>query len=83
MPVTVRVQALLQVWFNGKSEVQTQGNTIGECLAHLEERFPGLQERLKIAAIFLNGDAIPTMNGLSTRVKEGDEIRILPRMAGG
>jgi molybdopterin converting factor small subunit len=83
MPVTVRVQALLQIWFNGKSEVETEGNTIGECLSRLEDRFPGLQKRLNTAAVFLNGEAIQTMNGLSTRVKDGDEIRILPRMAGG
>ena len=83
MPITVKIQTLVQKWFNGNSQVQTRGNTIGECLDHLEEHFPGLGERLKIAVIFLNGNTIEALNGLATAVKDGDEIHILPRMSGG
>ena len=83
MPVTVKIQTLLQKWFDGKGEVQARGDTIGECIDHLEERYPGLGERLKVTVILLNGDAVQALSGPDTKVKDGDEIHLLPRMSGG
>ncbi|MBW2090792.1 MAG: MoaD/ThiS family protein [Deltaproteobacteria bacterium] len=83
MPVTVRVPTLLKVWFDGQHEIQTQGQTIGECLDNLDNHFPGIKPRLKTVVIFLNGNDVRTLRGMATPVRDNDEIVIYPLLAGG
>lgn len=77
-------------WFRGSDEASCQGGTLGECIAALDREFPGIRDRLmndegKIAAvlIFLNGENVTKLKGLSTEISDGDEIGIIPFAAGG
>ena len=90
MGVTVRVPGSLKDWFGGSDEVSCQGGTLGECIADLEGGFPGIRDRLlneegEIGAIliFLNGENVTKLEGLATRISDGDEIGIIPFAAGG
>jgi molybdopterin synthase sulfur carrier subunit len=90
MSVIVRVPGSLKHWLQGNEEAVCKGETLAECIDHLQGRFPGIRDRLlneegEIAAvlIFLNGENVTTLDGLSTTIRDGDEIGILPFAAGG
>jgi sulfur-carrier protein len=92
MTITVTIPASLRKkWLEAEEQVKCQGKTIGECLDHLDQRFPGFKEILldetgnirETIAIFLRGQNIRNLDNLSTAVKDKDEISIIPFMAGG
>lgn len=90
MSVIVRVPGSLKQWFHGSDQASCSGGTLGECIDHLDGRFPGLRDRLVneeggIAAvlIFLNGENVTSLDGLATTISDGDEIGIIPFAAGG
>ena len=65
--------------------------TVAEVLDNLEEHFPGLRERLvddrgtirKFINFYLNDEDIRFMDGEKTTLKDGDELAIIPAIAGG
>ena len=90
MSVRIIIPGSLSDWFAGQDEAQCQGNTLVECLDDLEQQFPGLNEKLirddhktPLVMIFVNGDNIRNLDGLNTRVRDGDEVGIIPLAAGG
>lgn len=91
MPVLVRIPTPLQRLTQNQSEVQAQGSTVQEVIAHLEQSFPGVRERLcdeqggirKFINLYLNDEDIRFMDGEKTGVKDGDELAIIPAIAGG
>ncbi len=90
MPVTMKVPGSLKVWLKGQDEALCRGDTLGQCIDDIDARFPGFKKRLvddrggtSSVHIFLNGDNICRMQGLSTGVKDGDEIYVIPLDAGG
>lgn len=90
MTVTVRIPGSLAGWFNGSDEVACQGQTIGDCFAEIQENHPGFHERIfdekgeiGPVLIFVNGENIRNLEGLATRLSDGDEIGIIPLAAGG
>ena len=91
MPVLVRIPTPLQRFTKNQSEVQVEGHTVQEVIAHLEQSFPGVRERLcdeqgairKFINLYLNDEDIRFMDGEKTDVKDGDELAIIPAMAGG
>ena len=72
-------------------ETGVDGSTLGELIDHLDVQFPGVKERLLDEAgelryfvnIFLNGDDVRFLQDLLTATKSGDEISIVPAVAGG
>ncbi len=90
MSIIIRVPGSLKEWFDGTDEAICQGNTVGECFDHLDNKFPGLRDRLindkdelSAVLVFINGENIRNLDGLTTVVKDGDEIGIIPLAAGG
>jgi len=75
----------------GQAKVAADGRTVEEALAALERRYPGLREQLRdptgevrsFINVFVNGTEIRTLQGAATPLREGDEISIIPAMAGG
>lgn len=75
----------------GRDRVEASGATISEVLEDLGRRHPGIRDRLfdaegdvkRFVNVFLNGDEIRGLEGVATRVSEGDEVAIIPAMAGG
>jgi molybdopterin synthase sulfur carrier subunit len=91
MSVRVRIPTPLRKFTAGAEEVGVIGSTIASVVEDLESKFPGIRERLcdeqgrvrRFVNIYVNGDDIRFLNSLDTPVKEGDEVAIVPAIAGG
>ena len=91
MPVTVRIPTPLRAVAKGNANVQAKGDTIGDVIGDLEHQFPGLRERLvdeagelrRFVNIYVNQEDIRFLDNQATRLKDGDEVAIVPAIAGG
>ena len=91
MPVTVRIPTPLQRITKGQGEVPCQGASVAELLADLEQQYPGVKERIcdeqgklrRFVNVFVNAEDIRFLQGDQTPVKDGDEVSIIPAIAGG
>jgi molybdopterin synthase sulfur carrier subunit len=91
MAVTVLIPTPLQKLTNGNPEVKAEGANIGEIVAALEAQFPGIKDRLcddsgrlrRFVNVYLNNEDIRFMENEDTAVKDGDELSIIPAIAGG
>lgn len=91
MTVQVRIPTPLRRFTAGAEEVGANGDTVGIVVDNLEHQFPGIKERLcdeegrvrRFVNIYVNGDDIRFLTNLETAVKEGDELSIVPAIAGG
>ncbi len=91
MPVRVRVPTPLQKLTGNKGEVAAKGASVKDLLADLEKQYPGLKERLydekgalrRFINFYVNNEDIRFLKGEATPVKEGDELSIVPAIAGG
>ena len=90
MGVIVKIPTVLREAAGGKESLATRGRTVGEVLDHLDSQCAGFRERLcdeegirKAVSIFLNGEDVRFLAGLATPVKDGDELSIVPALAGG
>jgi molybdopterin synthase sulfur carrier subunit len=91
MNVSVRIPAPLRKLTQDQEVVPADGKTIGEILDNLDTSFPGLIERIcdeqgnvrRFVNIFVNDEDIRFLEEKATQVKDGDEISIVPAIAGG
>ena len=91
MPVNVRIPTPLRKLTKDKDTVQCTGGTIQDIIDSLEKQYPGLKERLcdergelrRFVNVYLNDEDIRFAQGRSTPVKDGDEISVIPAIAGG
>ena len=91
MAITVRIPTPLQRLTNGQGEVACEGGTVTELLSNLERQYPGIKERIcdgqgnlrRFVNVFVNEEDIRFLQGDQTAVKDGDEVSIIPAIAGG
>ena len=91
MSVRVRVPTPLRKFTKGVDEVDAQGNNIRSIVEDLEKNYPGIKERIcdesgkvrRFFNVYVNGDDIRFLQNLETSLKEGDNISIVPAIAGG
>ena len=91
MAIKVRIPTPLQKLTNNQSEVQIEAANINELLAELEKRHPGIKERLcdgegklrRFVNIYVNEEDIRFLQGQETSLKDGDDVSIIPAIAGG
>jgi len=91
MSARVRIPTPLRRFTGGAEEVSAGGATVAAIVEDLERNHPGLKERIcdeagkvrRFVNIFVNGDDIRFLNNLETPVKAGDEVSIVPAIAGG
>lgn len=91
MAITVRIPQPLRNLTGNLSTVTGDGPTLEACLAHLETTYPGIKERVmdeagqlrRFVNIYVNGDDVRFMDGLASPLKDGDEVSIVPAVAGG
>ena len=91
MPVRVRVPTPLRRFTAGNGEVAAAGTSIKEVINDLESRHPGMRERLlddkgeirRFVNIYVNGDDVRFLDQLNSAAKDGDDISIVPAIAGG
>ena len=91
MAVKVRIPTPLMKLTGNQAEVSAEGGTISDILNNLEHQFNGIKERIceengaprRFINIYLNEEDIRFLDGEKTTVKDGDEISIIPAIAGG
>jgi molybdopterin synthase sulfur carrier subunit len=91
MAVRVRVPTPLRRFTAGADEVSADGASVKAVIEDLERRHPGMRERLlddkgqlrRFVNIYLNGDDIRFLDELNSKVKDGDDLSIVPAIAGG
>ena len=91
MSVRVRVPTPLRKYTQGADEVNAQGSNVKSLVEDLEKNYPGIKERIcdetgkvrRFVNVYVNGDDIRFLQNLDTTLKEGDNISIVPAIAGG
>ena len=91
MSVTVRIPSPLRRITNGVEKTEVGEGSMEVCIRELEEQFPGIKERLLdesgelryFVNLYLNGEDVRFLQGLETSTKAGDEVSIVPAVAGG
>ena len=91
MSVKVRIPTPLRAVTKGNAEVQAKGDTVADLIVDLERQYPGLRERLldetgelrRFVNIYVNQEDIRFMQNRETVLKDGDEVAIVPAIAGG
>ena len=90
MDITVTIPTLLRPLTENQKEVKTRGKTVAELIDNLDQRFPGIKNRLmengtvhNFINIYVNDNDIRFNKNLNTALNAGDNIIILPAVAGG
>ncbi|MDP9292302.1 MAG: MoaD/ThiS family protein [Verrucomicrobiota bacterium] len=91
MPTTIRIPTPLRKLTNEQDLVSADGSNVGELIEDLDKNFPGLKERIcdesgnvrRFVNIFLNDEDIRFLEEKETKVSAGDELSIVPAIAGG
>ncbi len=91
MPKKIRIPTPLRKLTNNEEIVEVDAATIGAAIVELQSRYPGIKERLmdengevrRFVNVYVNEEDIRFLQNQKTPLKEGDEISIIPAIAGG
>ena len=91
MSVVIKIPTPLRKLTAEQDTVTGEGESLGQIIISLEASYPGLQERLcdesgelrRFVNVFVNGEDVRFLSGLATPLKSGDEVSIVPAVAGG
>ena len=91
MSIIVRIPAPLRGLTKDQDSVTGSGGNLSECIDYLEGQYPGTKERLcdgggelrRFINVYVNGEDVRFLSGLDTPLKAGDEVSIVPAVAGG
>lgn len=90
MSVSVSVPTILRPVTKGEKSVAAEGSTLSAVITDLDSRYAGLGDRLvkdgalhRFVNIYVNDEDVRFTGGLDTELKDGDQVTILPAVAGG
>jgi MoaD family protein len=91
MAVKVLIPTPLQKFTNDQATIECTGNNVGELIDILESSCPGIKARLcdedgtprRFLNFYVNSEDIRFLEGTATPLKDGDEVSIVPAVAGG
>ncbi|QWC83981.1 MoaD/ThiS family protein [Nocardioidaceae bacterium] len=90
MAVEVRIPTILRTYTDGEKSVQAQGGTLAEVIDDLEANYSGIKNRLvddgdirRFVNVYVNDEDVRFTGGLETSVSDGDQVVMLPAVAGG
>jgi len=91
MSIRVRIPTPLRRFTGGSEEVNVSAANVAALVNDLERQYPGIKERIcdeegkvrRFVNLYVNGDDIRFLSELETPVKDGDEVSIVPAIAGG
>ena len=91
MSISVRLPTVLRPHAGGESKVATKGDTIADVVEDLVAKFPGIGPNIltengdiqKFVNVYVNDEDVRYLDKLDTKVSDGDEVAILPAVAGG
>jgi molybdopterin synthase sulfur carrier subunit len=91
MTVSIRIPTPLRKYAGGQDQIDVEASTVGEALANLNEAHPDIESRLfddsgslrRFVNVFANDEDIRFQDSLDTEVADGDQVSIVPAIAGG
>ncbi|MCK1798501.1 MoaD/ThiS family protein [Streptomyces sp. XM4193] len=90
MAIEVRIPTILRTYTDGQKAVEGGGSTVAELFSDLESRHSGIEERLveggevrRFVNVYLNDEDVRFLDGINTKLTDGDSVTILPAVAGG
>ena len=88
--ITVRIPTPLRTLTGGNEQVEVEGATVREAIEALERKAPGIRDRLlddkgvrRFVNIYVGEEDVRFLDWLKTQLKSGDQISIVPAIAGG
>jgi MoaD family protein len=90
MAIDVRIPTILRTYTGGEKAVTGEGTTLADLIDDLEANHPGIKERLidgselrRFVNVYVNDEDVRFTGGLETKLDDGDEVVVLPAVAGG
>ena len=90
MAIDVRIPTILRSYTDGNKVVQAKGDTLADLIESLDADNPGIKARLvengalrRFVNIYVNDEDVRFMGGLDAELADGDEVTVLPAVAGG
>ncbi|MFI6641592.1 MoaD/ThiS family protein [Streptomyces sp. NPDC050504] len=93
MAIEVRIPTILRTYTDGAKAVEGSGATLADLFADLDTRHAGIAERIvdgakggelrRFVNVYLNDEDVRFLDGISTKLTDGDSVTILPAVAGG
>ncbi len=91
MPVQVHMTSVIQTVVGGQRKIDADGATVAEIIENIESRYPGFRKQImdqqgqlhRFVNIYLNDEDIRYLQGADTALSDGDQVSILPALAGG
>jgi molybdopterin converting factor small subunit len=89
--VQVRIPTILRTYTGGESSVSASGSTLAEVIEDLDGNYPGIKGRIldeqgairRFVNVYVGNDDVRFVDGLSTPTKEGEQVSVIPAVAGG
>ena len=90
MPVEIRIPTILRTYTDGEKAVDASGSSLSALIDDLEANHPGIKERLvengdlrRFVNVYVNDEDVRFLGGLEAPVADGDQVVVLPAVAGG
>jgi sulfur-carrier protein len=91
MAIAVRIPTILRSYTGGEKQVEASGTSLGSLIDDLDAKHPGLKGRLvtddgslhRFVNVYVNDEDVRFTGALDTGLSDGDEVTILPAVAGG
>ena len=90
MSVSVRIPTILRTYTGGEKAVSAQGGSLSALIDDLEGNHPGLKDRLidngdlrRFVNVYINDEDVRFIGGLEAELSDGDQVVVLPAVAGG
>ena len=94
MAIEVRIPTILRTYTGGEKAVDASGTTLGALVDDLEANHPGIKERLiedsesgqdlrRFVNVYINDEDVRFIGGLEASLSDGDQVTVLPAVAGG
>ena len=90
MPVEVRIPTILRTYTDDQKSVQASGRSLSDLIDDLEANHPGLKDRLieggdlrRFVNVYVNDEDVRFLGGLEAPLTDGDQVVVLPAVAGG
>jgi len=90
MAIEVRIPTILRTYTGGQKSVEGSGATLGDLFQDLDTRHAGIRDRIvdngelrRFVNVYLNDEDVRFIDGITTQISDGDNVTILPAVAGG
>ena len=91
MSIVVRIPTPLRRLTDGQDKVDVEGDSLGDVIDAMNEQYPGIRERIcddqsqlrNFVNVYVNGEDVRFLQGLETPTSSGDEVSVVPAVAGG